>query len=115
MANGSSAGSKFYYDKGYVRVQIKLDKKTLFALKNMAIDADTSVMSITQKAVEWMLGNSDMIPADFPPINESNYFYTFVAKDNHKKLKKVALIANRSLCDLLGFMLGVWTKANGKT
>ena len=115
MANGSSAGSKFYYDKGYVRVQIKLDAKTLFALKSMAIDADSSVVSITQKAVEWMLGNSGMIPADFPPMKDSSYFYTFVVKDDHKKLKKVALIANRSLCELLGFMLGVWAKANGKT
>lgn len=115
MANESSAGSKFYYDRGFVRVQIKLDPKTLFDLKNMAIDEETSVVSITQKSVEWMLGNSNMIPTDFPPISASSYFYTFIAKEDHKKLKKVALTVNRSLCDLLGFMLGVWAKANGRT
>jgi hypothetical protein len=112
---GSSAGSKYYYDKGCVRIQVKLDPKTLFALKNMAIDKDSSIVSITQEAVVWMLENAGMIPVDFPSISEAKYFYTFVHKDEHKQLKKVALAADRSLCELVGFMLGVWAKANGKT
>jgi len=112
---GSSVGTKYYYEKGSVRVQVKISREDLVMLKSLAIDKDKSVVSLVADAVNWMLSNSDKIPADFPtPSVETKPFYTYINKESHKSLKKVSLGINKPLCDILGFILTVWARAGGE-
>jgi len=112
---GSPVGTRYYYDKGQVRVQVKIAKDDLMCLKSLAIDNEVSVVSLVTDATSWMVQNMDKVPADFPaPVKECKPFYTYIDKSIHKKLKKVSLCTESPLCDILGFILTVWARAGGE-
>jgi len=117
MVSGAIVGTKYYYEKGHVRVRVKIARDDLVALKGLAIDKNKSVVALASDAISWFLGNMDTIPAEFPAPQLSSTdkpFYTYIDKDVHKDLKKVSIGLNRPLCDILGFILTVWSRADGE-
>ena len=111
----SRVGSKFYYAKGYIRVQVKADRRSILMLKSLSIDEEKSIVTVTGEAISWILENANMVPSTFPSPSEPKSFFTFVNRDDHKRLKKLCAILNRPLCEVTGFIITIWAQANGQT
>ena len=111
---GNSTGTKYYYDKGYVRIRIKLGGDDVQKLKRLAIEKYLSTAKLVQQAFEWMVNNKDKIPVEFPPPPDGQFFYSYIPKEVQKAIKTQAIDIKAKACDLMGFMLQIWIQADGK-